>query len=64
MRNSTLVKSLCAEDVTGLSNIPKLWINIYLLMVEERNVSLRRCTVRYVGGIISEDAGMSSVENG
>ena len=26
MRNSSLVEQFCAEDVTGLSLLPKLWI--------------------------------------
>ena len=26
MRNSSLVEHLCADNVTGLSGIPKLWI--------------------------------------
>ena len=29
-------------------------------LVGERSVSRRRCTVRYIGGIRSENAGMSS----
>ena len=60
MRNSSLVESLCADNVTGLRYSPKLW-NVYLYtLVEERTVGRRRCAERHAGGISSENAGMSS----
>ena len=41
-RNSSLVESVCAEDLPGLSIVPKLRIDVNLLteVVEERSVSL------------------------
>ena len=62
MRNSSLVESLCADNVTGLSYKPKLW-NPYGL-VGERSVGRGRRTERNSGGIGSENAGISSEKGG
>ena len=62
MRNSSLVESLCADNVTGLSYKPKLWNPFGL--VGERSVGRRRGVVRHSGGIRSENAGMSSEKEG
>ena len=39
-RNSSLIESSCAEDVTGLSQLPKLRICNLLQVVGERSVGL------------------------
>ena len=59
MRNSSLVEWFCAEDVTGLNDIPKLGIHIYM------NGRGAFCTGRSMSGSAcglyrSENAGMSS----
>ena len=64
MRNSSLVESVCAEDVTGLRHKPKLWKLTKVSLVGERSVGRRRCAVRHAGGIRSENAGMSSEKEG
>ena len=64
MRNSSLVESVCAEDVTGLRHKPKLWKLTYVSLVGERSVGRRRCAERHAGGIRSENAGMSSEKEG
>ena len=66
MRNSPLVESLCADDVTGLRHSPKLWFLTceQVREVGERTVSRRRRTERDSGGISSENAGMSSEKIG
>ncbi len=38
-RNSSLVKSACAEDVTGLNHVPKLRQQLKSCWVGERSVS-------------------------
>ena len=58
MRNSSLVESLCADNVTGLRYPPKQ--RNTQVLVGERSVGRRRCTERYAGGIRSENVGMSS----
>ena len=63
MRNSSLVESICAEDVTGLRHKPKLWKRPCRL-VGERSVGLRRLAGRPAGDIRSENAGMSSEKEG
>ena len=63
MRNSSLVESACAEDVTGLRHKPKLR-KILRILVGERSVGRRRCPERDAGGIRSENAGMSSEKAG
>ena len=62
MRNSSLVESICAEDLTGLRHKPKLCNK--QLLVGERSVSRRRRIERESGGIRSENAGMSSEKEG
>ena len=65
MRNSSLVEYLCADNVTGLSGIPKLWDNIEkILSVGEHSLGRRRCTARYVGDIGRENAGISNAKTG
>ena len=64
MRNSSLVESFCADNVTGLRYVPKLW-NVYLYtLVGERSVGLRRRSENDSGGIRSENAGISSEKEG
>ena len=58
-RNSSLIESSCAEDVTGLKLCTEA-ADIRKNMVGERSVSLRRCLVRDAGGIGSANADMSS----
>ncbi len=53
-----------AEDVTGLSRVPKLRMHEQSCVVEERSVSLRRCAVRHAGGIGSANADMSNDKTG
>lgn len=62
MRNSSLVESLCADNVTGLSYKPKLWNPKGL--VGERSVGRRRRRETDFGGIRSENAGISSEKGG
>ena len=38
VRNSSLVERPCAENVTGLNRLPKLWIGPYGPVVGERSV--------------------------
>ena len=56
MRNSSLVKRTCADNVTGLSLAPKLGMR----MVGERRGWDEGSAVSAVGLTTSEDAGMSS----
>ena len=64
MRNSSLVESACAEDVTGLRHKPKLR-KIPRILVGERSVGRRRDAARpHPGGIRSENAGTSSEKAG
>ena len=56
MRNSSLVKRTCADNVTGLSLTPKPGMK----MVGERRGRDEGSPVRAVGRATSEDAGMSS----
>ena len=64
MRNSSLVESICAEDLTGLRHKPKLCNMMNVMLVGERSVSRRRRIERESGGIRSENAGMSSEKVG
>ena len=64
MRNSPLVESICAEDLTGLRYEPKLRRRGQPCLVGERSVSRRRSAGRLAGGIRSENAGMSSEKEG
>ena len=63
-RNSSLVESVCAEDSTGLSWMPKLGVHTQVCAVEERCVSLRRCVEKHAGGITSANADMSNDKEG
>ena len=64
MRNSSLVKRFCAENVTGLSIVPKLRIlDFESRVVEERSVGDTSMTVRTYAAYRSENAGMSSVKH-
>ena len=63
MRNSSLVESARAEDVTGLRHKPKLR-KIPRILVGERSVGRRRDAARLAGDIRSENAGMSSEKAG
>ena len=64
MRNSSLVESICAEDITGLRHEPKPRKRVHARLVGERSVGRGRCPVRAAGGIRSENAGMSSEKEG
>ena len=66
MRNSSLVESLCADNVTGLSYKPKLWICALVDTSGRRAFRrpLKENIVRESGGIGSENAGMSSEKEG
>ncbi len=49
------------EDVTGLKLYTEAAEYIYIyILVGERSVCCRRCIVKYVGGIRSENADMSN----
>jgi hypothetical protein len=61
VRNSSLVEYVCADNVPGLSGIPKLWISIVkVLVVGEHSLSRRRNIEKYSGGIGRENAGISN----
>ena len=60
MRNSSLVKSSCAEDVTGLKLITEAADAYVICMVGERSVCCRRRIEKYAGGIRSANADMSN----
>src|SRR5690606_20617997 len=47
----SLVESVCAADLTGLSGKPKLGVHTHVCAVEQRSVSLRRWDERPAGGI-------------
>ena len=59
MRNSSLVKRTCADNVTGLSLAPKPGTKV----VGERRGRDEGSAVSVVGLTTSEDAGMSSVKH-
>jgi hypothetical protein len=58
-RNSSLIESSCAEDVTGLKPCTEA-ADIRKDMVGERSVGLRRWGVNPAGDIRSANADMSS----
>ena len=58
-RNSSLIESSCAEDVTGLKPCTEA-ADVRKHMVGERSVGLRRCGVNHAGDIRSANADMSS----
>ncbi len=65
MRNSSLVKRFCAENVTGLKHSTEAtdWQFFELLMVGERSVRDTMVTERIPAAYRSENAGMSSVKH-
>ena len=65
MRNSSLVKRSCAENVTGLKHSTEATDGILetLLVVGERSVGDTRSTERTAVAYRSENAGMSSVKH-
>ena len=60
VRNSSLVEWLCAENVPGLSILPKLRISTIVLVVGERSVQRRSYSGSGSGAYRSENAGVSS----
>ena len=64
MRNSSLVESSCADNVTGLSIEPKPRLSSLLLGVEEHSVGSRSQPERVGGSIRRENAGMSNEKGG
>ena len=62
MRNSSLVKRFCAENVTGLKHHTEAadCVNFVHTVVGERSVGDTRLTVRTAVAYRSENAGMSS----
>ena len=58
-RNSSLIESSCAEDVTGLKLCTEA-ADVRKHMVGERSVGLRRCLEKDAGDIRSANADMSS----
>ena len=64
VRNSSLVEWFCAENSTGLSMAPKLWVILFERMaVGERLLQQRSEVARPRGAERSENAGMSSVRS-
>jgi hypothetical protein len=67
VRNSSLIKRSCAENVTGLSILPKIWALHWIrLMWSGRGalISHRSLTGRFGGALSSENAGMSNLKEG
>ena len=60
MRNSSLVKRFCAENVTGLKHHTEATDSKIIAMVGERSVGETRATERRSVAYRSENAGMSS----
>jgi hypothetical protein len=61
VRNSSLVKWFCAENVTGLKFVTEATdLKIYFQVVGERSYMRRSRIVRSGGAIGSENAGMSN----
>ena len=64
MRNSSLVKRFCAENVTGLKHSTEATDFSFIAgVVGERSVGDTRSTVRMAVAYRSENAGMSSVKH-
>ncbi len=63
MRNSSLVKRFCAENVTGLKHSTEATDSNLFAMVGERSVGDTRVTERTSVAYRSENAGMSSVKH-
>ena len=65
MRNSSLVKRSCAENVTGLKySTEDMDVCIYTCVVEERRYLRRSGIVRFRGALSSENVGMSNHKAG
>ena len=62
MRNSSLVKRFCAENVTGLKHSTEATDFDFIGVVGERSVGDTRLTERTAVAYRSENAGMSSVK--
>ena len=61
MRNSSLVKRACAENVTGLKHSTEAWdYTRRCVLVGERCHSVEARPARTGGGVTSENGGMSS----
>ena len=60
MRNSSLVKRACADNVTGLKSATEARDGALSVVVGERSVSGEGTPVRTCGAGRSENAGMSS----
>ena len=60
VRNSSLVQGSCAENSTGLSTVPKLWIRVKDVSGRGALCKRRRRIVRYVGVYTRENAGIST----
>ncbi len=60
MRNSSLVKRSCAENVTGLKHSTEATDSDFIGVVGERSVGDTRLTERTAVAYRSENAGMSS----
>ena len=63
MRNSSLVKRSCAENVTGLKHGAEATEFTFSKLVGERSVQRRSSIERTGGAYRSENAGMSSVKH-
>ena len=65
MRNSSLVKRFCAENLTGLKHSTEATDgnNFIITVVGERSVGDTRLTERTAVAYRSENAGMSSVKH-
>ena len=62
MRNSSLVKRSCADNVTGLKSTTEAW-DAFRGVVGERSASEEARPARTCGASRSENAGMSSVKH-
>jgi hypothetical protein len=67
VRNSSLIKRSCAENVTGLSILPKIWALQWIRPLWSGRgalISHRSLTGRFGGALSSENAGMSNLKEG
>ena len=60
VRNSSLVKRSCADNVTGLKPATEAWDGVLSVVVGERPDSGEARLARACGAVRSENAGMSS----
>ena len=63
VRNSSLVKWSCAENLTGLSIAPKPWVSVFDWGGRGAFCQQGRSTVKTAGAGRSENADMSSVKH-